>query len=464
MYLPVVPYIYVYMIQQVEYMPTPFMDWAGRVPNYTKVMHRQKLILSKKAIMILIYSYAFYLVGLIIVILLFINLEILLAVLLFAWLPVFIMLSLGLLLAVIRKPLEISRVKQIKQAKNILKNHKAKKIAIMGSFGKTTLKELLAQSLAQSYEVKSTPGNKNVLISHARWICQEIDGSEEYIIFEFGEYRAGDIAKMAELVKPDYVIMTGYAPNHLDSYGSIDALKKDFLSIKKAVPSSHIFASKQAEDELKFGLPLSNIYSLNQALGRNLSNIKNSYEGISFDVTNKKNKIMLTSQLIGKHLAPVIAFVYAFSLLQDVDKDKLVKQLADTKPYDHRLSLTNINGAWIIDDTYNGNIEGIKAGLELLKDLPASKKIYVTPGLVEQGSEKEVVHKKIAQMIIDASPNEVVLMKNSSTKIIKDELEGRYNNKLTIIDDPLGYYKSLPYRAAGGSLFLLQNDWTDNYN
>ena len=124
-----------------------------------------------------------------------------------------------------------------------------------------------------------------------------------------------------------------------------------------------------------------------------------------------------------------------------------------------------LGGAWIIDDTYNGNLEGIRAGLELLKDLPAKRRIYVTPGLVDQGVENERVHRTIGGLIASAKPDQVVLMQNSVTSWIMSGLkEANYQGEVTIEAVPLNFYSNLKHFVASGDVVLMQNDWTDNYS
>ena len=123
-----------------------------------------------------------------------------------------------------------------------------------------------------------------------------------------------------------------------------------------------------------------------------------------------------------------------------------------------------LSGAWIIDDTYNGNVDGIKAGTELLNELIAKRKIYVTPGLVDQGRETKAVHLKVGQLIARAQPDSVVLMQNSVTGFIQEGLkEGGFKGELKLVSDPLGFYSNLESFVAAGDLVLMQNDWTDNY-
>ncbi|HEY1835426.1 MAG TPA: hypothetical protein VGG13_01240, partial [Candidatus Saccharimonadales bacterium] len=97
-------------------------------------------------------------------------------------------------------------------------------------------------------------------------------------------------------------------------------------------------------------------------------------------------------------------------------------------------------------------------------DLPAKRKLYVTPGLVDQGRETENVHRQMGELIATANPDVVVLMQNSVTAFIQQGLEAaNFKNELRLEPDPLNFYTNLNHFVAAGDLVLMQNDWPDNY-
>jgi len=133
------------------------------------------------------------------------------------------------------------------------------------------------------------------------------------------------------------------------------------------------------------------------------------------------------------------------------------------RPFEHRMDPRPMHGAWIIDDTYNGNSQGVAAGLAFLKKSGARRRVYVTPGLVEQGSKTQEVHEEIGARIA-SSVDVVVLMQNSVTEYIKAGLKKRnFKGKLLEVSDPLQFYTNLDQFVAAGDIVLMQNDWTDNY-
>ncbi len=463
-YLPTVPYVFVYMLQQVENNTHEFLKWVNRLPNYRRVIKRKKLVLTKKTLLQLVLSYATATTLLIAVILLFMHGAYAFAVGLFLVQPAAVILMLAYTTRLAAKIIAFKRRKDYAVASEKLLTHKVTKIVVLGSYGKTTAKELLATTLAEGKLVAATPGNMNVPISHARWIINKLTGEEEVLIFELGEGEPGDIKRFCELLHPDIAILTGYAPNHLDSYGTVDALKEDLRSIEDFVKPENLYVAEQAADAIAFQHTV-NVFGPKGNGEWHIKNPEVAITGTSFDLVHEKEIISLHSNLIGLHNVPMLALCFKLGLAMGLSKKELETGIARTMPFEHRMQAREINGAWLIDDTYNGNLEGIRAGLELLKNIKAARKMYVTPGLVEQGSENEAVHTEIGRLIAASGPDVVVFMRNSVCDIMQKSLKDHgFKGIIRIESDPLVFYGNIQYELAGGDVVLMQNDWTDNYS
>lgn len=460
---PKVPIYLVYMLQQVEYDPRKFLNWIARTPNLSKVMRRQKLVATNKSKILVIYGYAlaiFYII---------LNFrasfeysygEILYLLFLPIWIIFMIFISVSIAWNLLEKP---RRSKEIKQANKIFASHKAIKIAIIGSYGKTTLKELLLAILGSTKKVAATPGNKNVLISQSRW-AQKLNGDEEVLLIEYGEGQPGDISKMAELTHPDLAVICGLAPNHLDHYKTLDAVGKDLFSISDYLNKKPVYVNTESQ-AVKPYLQKQHISFNRHGLdGWKISQVESSIDQLCFVMTKGRNVVKIKSGLIGRHQIGPLSVCVAIAHNLGLSNNQIEKSIANTTPFEHRMQPRQLAGGWIIDDTYNGNLEGILAGLELLKELKAKRKIYVTPGLVDQGEETVRVHKQIGKAIAGAHPTKVILMQNSTTQFIKKGLDkAGYTGELEIRQDPLNFYTNLDQQIAAGDIYLLQNDWTDNY-
>ena len=187
-------------------------------------------------------------------------------------------------------------------------------------------------------------------------------------------------------------------------------------------------------------------------------------DGTRFTLKKGKRSLRLHSGLLGRHQIGPLSLVAALAAEFGLSDEQIEAGIAKTKPFEHRMQPYQLGGAWIVDDTYNGNIEGIRVGTELLKELPGKRKIYVTPGLVDQGSETAAVHEEMGRLIAEAKPDIVVLMQHSITPYIQKGLsQNGYEGDVQTVADPLAFYQNLSLFVAAGDLVLMQNDWTDNY-
>lgn len=465
------PSTLVYMLQSNEYQAKPYLKWYWKTSNFNHVSRRGSLRRTRVAKMLLavlwlgISLQLFFGAGLIATGLLNQHSHWLLAGLLVViWYP----LVWAHLLVV---PLEAGRLlvsrpkerKLIALSKSSFAQTKAVKIAVAGSYGKTTVKELLLTILSEGKRVVATPANKNVASSHAVF-ASRLNGDEEVLIIELGEGKPGDVKNFADTIRPDIGLIAGLAPAHLDHYKTIKAAGEDIFSLADFVRPSDLFVNSESPPLKDFLKPNFQEYSSKKVDGWKISKVIVEVSGTSFDMEKGHRKLKLHSGLLGKHLVGALACGVALAARLDMTDDQIVAGVSKTKPFEHRMEPRPLSGGWIIDDTYNGNIEGVRAGLELLKQLPAKRKLYVTPGLVEQGAVSQQVHTEMGVLIAKAQPNQVILMKNSVTSWIEDGLKkGGYQGIVLLEDDPLTFYSNLDQIIAAGDLLLMQNDWPDNY-
>lgn len=464
-----------YMLQQVNYDPRKFLAWVGR--NYRRrqsiynVMHRQKLVMTNKVVLVLTFGVIMRMAITLSILFVFFpknenftSLVLLLACILLAQpliaVLLFTLLSIPAYLFVINQKL----LPQVKKSEQIFKNHPAVKIAVAGSYGKTTLKELLSTVLSQKFVVATTLGNMNTPVAHARF-AQKLTGKEDILIIEYGEEHPGDIIHFSCTTHPDYALITGLAPNHLEYYKSLDRLAVDLLSLRTAVAHEKLYITGESEKLQPYLTKEDKLFTQSSVDGWKIDGVKLAIDGTRFTMKKAKEVIHVHSRLLGRHHVAPLALVVALSNKLGLSTKQIEAGLRETKPFEHRMQPLSIGGATVIDDTYNGNLEGVLAGLDLLESLPGKRKIYVTPGLVDQGKEKESVHHEIAKKIADVAPDILVLMKNSSTSIVHKALEKLgYDGKVMIETDPLNFYAHLDQFVAKDDIIVMQNDWTDNYS
>ncbi len=463
-YRPHYIYALLYMLQVSEYKAFDYLSWFLRTSDFNSVAYRQKLTQTRKIIVLR---------SLLWVITLLVSVLAVILIPSYPWISILLLILLPWILAISIVPfvwvgyvlIQKPREKQlVAKAKRVLQNHNGIKIAIVGSYGKTTAKEALLAGLSQAKKVAATPGNQNTVLGISRF-AQTLSGDEEVLIFELGESHVGDIKQLSELVGPDIGIITGINEAHLKTFKTIDRTVatifelRDYLGEKplyKNIESELVAAEVAANDSLSF--------NRSGVAGWRVTNAQSDIHGTTFKLNKADSTINIHVGLLGLHNVGIISAVAALSKDLGATNEQIQKGLSALQPVEHRMQPKQVHGAWVIDDTYNGNKEGVEAGLKLLGSLKARKRIYITPGLVEQGSSSSEIHQNMGRQIA-AVADEVVLMKNSTTADIKAGLkDAKYVGKLSIIDDPLAFYTNLDQFVARGDVILMQNDWTDNYH
>lgn len=466
-YSPKLPIYLVYMLQQVNYRAPKFIEWLKRNPNLRSVIRRKSLDKTKAAKLLLLFtvgSWALFVVAGAILFLLASGIVSVLGLVVIIASP--FLTGLSLTVAVYAGHIFIAAPNEknlMLDSERIFKVHPAIKIGVAGSYGKTTFKEIITTVLKEKFNVAVTPGNMNTPIAHARFAAK-LDGDEDILVLEYGEEYPGDTKRFIKTTKPDYAVLIGLAPNHLDYYKTLDNLAADLLELR-TLGSEKLLINGESKLLQPYLQKSDTIITKKAAGGWRISDIKVEISGTSFTMTSKKQKLFIKSALLGRHHVATLAMAAMLASELGLSKKQIEDGLAKTIPFEHRMQPRIVGGATILDDTYNGNVEGILAGLELLHELKANKKIYVTPGLVDQGEETEKVHHEIAKKIYDVAPDLIVLMDNSATKIIEDALAKlNYQGLVQIETNPLNFYQNLDKVVAAGNLVMLQNDWTDNYN
>lgn len=470
LYRPSYVTVLVYMLQGSEYRMRDYLRWYWRTLDFSRVMYRRNLASTKAARLLQIalgVGMAIEVVmGLIFV-----------AAALFGdydsglWFGLALLIGYPIVWAhLVVVPLLLGRIfivwprdyRTIKKAQQIFADHSAVKIAVAGSYGKTSMKEILLSVLSEGKKTAATPANKNVRSSHALF-ASKLKGDEEVLIVEYGEGAPGDIKRFVKLSQPNMGVITGLAPAHLDRYKSLDNAATDILYLASYLKKKPLYVNGESAALRPYVTKKMTSYTSKGIAGWKAKDVKIKPDGLSFRLQKGKITLNLKSGLIGKHQLGPLSVAVAIANEIGLSPKQIETGVAKTKAFEHRMQPRKLHGAWIIDDTYNGNIEGIQAGLAFLKAVDAKRKIYVTPGLVDQGREKAAVHRGLGRAVVDAQPDILVLMHNSTTEYILEGLGNKFRGELFIQHDPLEFYNNLDVFVAAGDVVLMQNDWTDNY-
>lgn len=467
LFSPRLPHNLVYMLQASGYQAREYLRWWWRTPDLGQVMYRKQLDPTPKARLLVGAVWLIIIVQLIIILTLFLladsRWEQAKALGWLLLIPVVTALALPLIEKVGRLLVQGPQEQQILgSAQQIFAQHPGIKIAVVGSYGKTTMKHALATVIAQGKSVAVTPGNLNTPLGLAEF-AKTLTGEEAVLVLEFGESQPGDIAQLCELTRPNFGVITGLNQAHLATMGSMNELSDTIFEVVDYLGPTYVVANGENElikQRASKGLQL---YS-REGIGKwRVSEVKVNEVATCFKLKQGKKVVNVKSQLLGQHqIGPLCAVVDITDAL-GLSARQIEAGIEAIEPFEHRFQKLSFHGATVIDDTYNGNIDGFRAGIDFAQTIQAKRKIYVTPGLVDTAEQKAKLHKEIGRRVAPVF-DVVVLMKNSNASFIKQGLQkAGFTGELQEVDDPLDFYNNLEAFVATGDFVLMQNDLTDNY-
>lgn len=392
----------------------------------------------------------------------------------------FYFILLGLL---INHPIETAINKfYIYSAKNIIRNCKTKVIGITGSYGKTSVKEILHTLLSTKYKTLKTPGSFNTPMGICKIIRRDLKPDYDFFVVEMGARRPGDIKELCELVNPITGIITAIGPQHLEIFGSLEKILTTKYELMESLPENGIAVlngddpnclemAKRRDFKKLF------LFSINNGQAKEspwegtsctfikAKNISTDYNGSRFILENSHSEEEIKSPLLGYQNIYNILAASAVALHCGLTLREIKTAIKDIKPIPHRLQLIkNPNKIIIIDDAFNSNPIGARMALDVLASFKGGKKILVTPGLVELGEIEYEENKKLgekAAMICDY----VIIVGKTGSKPIIEGLAGKGFSSEKIknvqsLDKASEYLQAL---LKPNDIVLFENDLPDNY-
>lgn len=380
---------------------------------------------------------------------------------LFLW-PIYCTVSLILIWPVdsILKQIIIGKARKLVETADDLKI-----IGIAGSYGKTTLRNLMVSVLKEKYKVLSPEGNLNTAVGISSWANKKKINDADILIIEFGEEYPGDNKKIAGIFPPNFVIITGINEAHFERIGSIEKTAETiFESVSFAKSGAKVFINKEDKNAMEFykkyvGEKEVELYDSSSAK----EIIFNQEELIQSAEIEKIGKVK--TKILGDYIFADIDTVIKIAQELEIPDKEIKAGIEKMDPIEHRLQpIKGAGDVLVIDDSYNGNPAGVKSAIKLLGSFTDKRKIYLTPGLVETGEKNKEVHEQIGRELAKVA-NKVILVKNSATDFIAHGLKNGSFKEGDIIwfNSAPEAHKSLGSILKPKDVILFQNDWGDQY-
>ncbi len=293
-------------------------------------------------------------------------------------------------------------------------------IAITGSVGKTTTKELIYLVLSKKYKVLKSNKNQNNHIGLPLTLLN-LDETYDIVVTELGMNHFNEISYLSKICNPNYAIITNIGTAHIGNLGS----KKNILKAKLEILDGMNEKKLIINNEDKYLKKIKNTIKVDTK-SLNIKNIKYGFIQ-KFDIENVH--FVFNSF---KHLLNDVYIAIKVGLLFNIDLSLISEAISEYQTMDGRLNIINKEYK-IIDDSYNSSYEALIGGLDILKN-ESNKKFIILGDMLELGKYSIKYHKKINKYLNKVKNKEVLLIGNY-TKFIK-------GIHFDSIDDIIGYLKS----------------------
>lgn len=304
-------------------------------------------------------------------------------------------------------------------------------VAITGSVGKTSTKDVIAEVMSQKFNVQKTQGNKNNRLGVPLTIMSL--RNHDALVIEMGMNHLGEIHELTNIAKPTLSVISNIGTSHIGNLGSRENILKAKLEILDGMTNKKVIINNDndmlhkwnLEDEnaekITFGIHEKSIYMA--------SKIKMTEKSNEFCVELNSNEYEFTTQKPGEVFILNALSAIAVGMEYDIPIDKMQKAIANAEITKNRLDIEKVNDILLIKDYYNASFESIKPSLEYLANLDRGRKIAVLGDIKEVGSFSKEIHEKVGKEVAKNKIDMLVTVGEEAKNIAKMAVEEGMNAK-----------------------------------
>ncbi|WP_133408119.1 UDP-N-acetylmuramoyl-tripeptide--D-alanyl-D-alanine ligase [Parashewanella tropica] len=315
-----------------------------------------------------------------------------------------------------------------------------KAVAITGSNGKTSVKEMLATILKQSHKVLYTAGNFNNDIG-APLTLLRLEEDDEFGVFELGANHRGEIDYTSALVKPQVAVVNNVGQAHIEGFGSIEDvamakseiynhLSSDGVAVINADDAfaEQFKAASKHHKQLCFGID-----NKADVMGINLH--PNALGQYQFTLCYQEQKEVVQLPLNGKHHVNNALAAASMALALDIPLKEVVSGLQQAQAVSGRMQSTQIEHLHLIDDSYNANPSSVRAAIDWLAQ-QSNYRILVLGDFSELGADTDRLHREIGEYAKSLHLDDVLTLGDKS-QATSTQFGGQHYTELEAITDAL---------------------------
>lgn len=333
-------------------------------------------------------------------------------------------------------------------------------VAITGSYGKTSTKNLVAHLLGGVRAVTASPASFNNRMGLARTVNEHLAAGTDVFIAEMGTYGPGEIRDLCEWIPPDVAVITALGPVHLERMGSLDAIASAKREILENAPVGVVSVDH----------PLLQVIATEEGALRRI--VTASGSGNTADVSaTPDGRVVVAGVEVGRFQPegahPVnVACAVGVLVALDIDLSQVAGRLGDLPEVPHRRTVgRSERGFDIVDDTFNANPAGARAALEVLASLghQGGRKVVVTPGMVELGAEQDAANRAFAGDAAQHGVTDFVVVNRTNRQSLVNGAREAGIASVIVLDTREEAVRWVRETLAEGDAILYENDLPDHY-
>ncbi len=274
------------------------------------------------------------------------------------------------------------------------------RIAVTGSTGKSSTKEIVHAVMSQKYRTFKNKGNLNNHIGLPLTVLHMPENTQVLVI-EMGMNHYGEIRTLCDIIKPNDAIITNIGDSHIEFFGSREGILKSKMEITEAFDHTNTLWLNGEDPLLR---PLTSDNYTVVSVGQGTPYFYDTYKATSLSTSQFQlfadGEVMeILMPLIGKHNASNALLAVAVARKYGLTLREIKRGLESVETLKMRLQVNQIHGLILVDDTYNASPDSVVSALDVLLELPAKRHILVFADILELGDLSETIHKQLGERV-----------------------------------------------------------------
>lgn len=310
-------------------------------------------------------------------------------------------------------------------------------VAVTGSVGKTSTRDLIASVVAEKYKVLKTQGNYNNNIGLPLTILEAKD--QEAMVLEMGMNQKGEISLLTKIAKPTIAVITNVGTAHIGNLGSRENILKAKLEIMEGLSKEGTLIINNDNDMLnKWNIENKEknlklvTFGADKESDVKANNIKLGQNGSTYEIDLGGQKQVFKVPVGGKHFVVNSLAAVAVGKVLGIEIDKIKKGIEEFELTKRRMDISILkNNVMLINDSYNASYDSMKASIEYLASLKSKRKIAILGDMLELGEYAEDLHRKVGNEILKNNIDILITVGEYSNYIV-DQIEKNNENNVKI--------------------------------